>query len=181
MADEHSESREKTREPPPVEFIKPGEAQAPLPPRDQPAAWVPRPEDYQRPTAPWTPAAGPARPSNLPTAAGILLILAGVLGIVAALVAALNLPSVSDYANYTNASRNSPELIAFFQICGVLSIWSQGLAVLGGVMAYMRVNWRLTLVCAAFSILTLGFAFEASLLGTLGLVFVLISRRSFRS
>lgn len=182
MADEDSEKRDKPREfPPPVEFLKPGEAQAPLPPRDQSAAWVPRPEDYQRPTTPWTPPAGPARPSNLPTAAAILLILAGVLGIAATLVAALNLPSVSDYANYTNASRNPPELVAFFQVCGVLSIWSQALAVLGGVMAYQRMNWRITLVCAAFSVLTLGFAFEASVLGSLGLVFVLLSRKAFRS
>jgi len=36
-------------------------------------------------------------------------------------------------------------------------------------------------VCAAFSVLTLGFAFEASVLGSLGLVFVLMSRKAFRS
>lgn len=178
MAGEPSEEEKKKRSsPPPVEFVKPGEAQGPLPPRDQPAAWVPRPEDYQ-PPAGWTPApTGPPQPSNLPRIAGVLLVLAAALGMAGAISSAVNLPSVAEYANFTNGS---PAVIATIQVCGLISIWSQAMALLGGVMAFQRMNWKLTLVCAIFSLLTLGiFLFEASLLGLLGLILVVRARPYF--
>src|SRR5437667_10870967 len=53
MAGPDDEEQKKRPSPPPVEFVKPGEAPAHLPPRDQPpAAWVTRPEDYLRQVAP---------------------------------------------------------------------------------------------------------------------------------
>src|SRR5437660_11529721 len=83
MAEESGEEEPKKRPSlPPVEFLKPGETQGPLPPRDQlPAAWVPRPEEYQRPTS-WIPptSSAPRAPSNLPKIAGILLIVSAVVG-----------------------------------------------------------------------------------------------------
>lgn len=179
MAGEPSEEEKKKRpSPPPVEFVKPGEAQGPLPPRDQPAAWVPSPEDYRPPPA-WTPTPmGPPPASNLPKIAGVLLALAGVLGMTGAVYNAISLPSVTDYADYIN--NNSPEYVAALQICGLISIWSQAMALLGGVMAFQRMNWKLTLVCAIFSLLTLGiFLFEGSLLGLLGLILVVRARPYF--
>ncbi|MEK6986790.1 MAG: DUF6264 family protein [Candidatus Thermoplasmatota archaeon] len=182
MATDEPEAQKKPRqEPPPLEFVKPGEPQAPLPPRDQPpAAWVPQPEEFLRPQstlrrAP-TPVPGPARFSRL---AGIVLILAGTLGIAASVYQALNLPSVADYANFT--LNNTAAYVAFNQICGLISIWSQVAALLGGVMALQRLNWRLTLVCAVFAILTQGFVLEASFLGVLGLALVVVARNEFAS
>lgn len=178
MADEDPQPLAKRRvSPPPVEFLKPGEAQTPAP-QERPAAWVPRPEEYQAPSPSWTPPSAAKPRANLPTVAGVLLVLAGILGIASSVYSAVNLPSVAEYANFTN---NSPELIAFAQVCGLISIWSQAVAILGGVMALQRRNWRLTLVCAIFSVLTIGFLFEASLLGAFGLVLVLLSRSSFQA
>jgi len=83
MADAPNEEEQKKRSPPPpVEFLKPGETQGALPSRDQlPAAWVPRPEEYQRPTS-WTPptATGAPATSNLPKLAGVLLMISAVVG-----------------------------------------------------------------------------------------------------
>ncbi len=148
-----------------------------MPPRDQPAAWVPRPEDYRPPQA-WGPApTGPPPVSNLPKIAGVCLLLAGILGMAGAIYSAVTLPSVSDYASFLN---NSTTFIATIQICGLISIWSQAMALLGGVMAWQRMNWKLTLVCGIFSLLTLGIVyFEASLLGLLGLILVVRSRPHF--
>lgn len=173
-----SESDEKRKDsPPPVEFLRPGETQGP-PAQDRPAAWVPRPEDYQAPAPTWAPpAATPAR-SSWHLLAGALLIVAGLVGMASTVYSALNWPSLSDYANFTN---NSPELIALSQICALISIWSQAIAILGGVMAVQRRNWRLTVVCAIFSLLTIGFLLEASVLGGLGLILVFVSRRDFLS
>src|SRR5438034_10342378 len=73
MAGPDDEEQKKRPSPPPVEFVKPGEAPAPLPPRDQPpAAWVTRPEDYLRQVAP------PPQlraPGQIHRVAGILLML----------------------------------------------------------------------------------------------------------
>ena len=179
-SDSPEEEQKKRQSPPPVEFLKPGEAQAPLPPRDQPAAWVPRPEDYQPPPA-WTPPAGQGRgASNLPRIAGTLLAVSAILGMAGAIYNAVTLPSVADYANYTQ--NTSPALVAASQICGLISIWSQAMALLGGVMAYQRMNWKLTVVCAIFSLATLGFfLFEASLIGFLALIITIRARPFFIS
>src|SRR6059058_1804224 len=161
MADDPSEEEEKRRQsPPPVEFVRPSETQGPAPPRDQPpAVWVPRPEDYQVPPGWAGPAARPVGPSNLPKIAAVFLLLSGILGMAGAIINAVSLPSVSDYANFTNSS---PE----------------ALAILGGVMAWQRMNWKLTLVCAIFALFTLGyFLVDASLVGLVGLILTVLARR----
>ena len=172
MASDPSDDEKKRRDgPPPVEFLRPSETQGPAPPRDQPpAAWVPRPEDYQVPPS-W------AGPTARPKIAAVFLLLSGILGMAGAIANAVSLPSVADYANFTN---NSPEYVAIIQICGLVSIWSQALAILGGVMAWQRMNWKLTLVCAIFALFTLGyFLVDASLVGLVGLIFTVMARRYF--
>ena len=181
MADEPGDDQQKKRPSlPPVEFLKPGETQGPLPPRDQsPAAWVPRPEEYQRPSS-WTPPPTRAPPSasNLPKIAGVLLIASAVVGMSGAIYNAVTLPTPAEYANFMQG--NSPSTVALLQICGLISIWSQGLAFLGGVMAFQRMNWRLTLVCALFSLATLGFFYvEGSLIGLVGLLITIRARPYF--
>ncbi len=178
MAGDSSEEQKKRETPPPLEFLKPGEAQAPPTARDQPpAAWVPQPEEYQRPPQ-WTQPAGP-RPgvSNLPRIAGALLVLAGVLGMAGSIYSAVTLPSVAAYRSFLN---NSPAYVAIIQICGLIVIWSQAMALLGGVMAFQRMNWKLTLVCAIFSLATLGyFFFEASIVGLIALIVTIMARPHF--
>ena len=182
MADAPGEDEQKKRQsPPPVEFLRPGETQAPLPARDQtPAAWVPRPEEYQRPTSWMPPSSAAPATSNLPKVAGVLLITSAVVGMSGAIYNAVTLPSVAEYTNFTQG--NSPATVAFLQICGLISIWSQALAFLGGVMAFQRMNWKLTLVCALFSLGTLGFFYvEASLIGLIGLLITVRARPFFLS
>jgi len=95
-----------------------------------------------------------------------------------AIYQAVALPSVAEYTNFTQ--RNSPTTVALLQICGLISIWSQGLAFLGGVMAFQRMNWKLTLVCAIFSLATLGFFYvEGSLIGLVGLIVTIRARPYF--
>lgn len=179
MADSDSDGAGKKRqEPPPLEFLKPGESQAPPQEPQQPVAWVTRPEDYQRPTYP----AGPAPPRQVPTGsgrlakiAGIVLLLAGAFGIASVLAASLTPMPLSDYVNVSG----NPTNYAFNQICGIIVIWAQAAAVLGGIMALQRMNWKLTLVCAIFAMLTIGFIFEASFLGMVGFILVVMSRKAF--
>src|SRR5947207_6530245 len=79
MAGPDDEERKKRPSLPPVEFVKPGEAPAPLPPRDQPpAAWVTRPEDYLRQVAP---APQLRAPGQMHLVAGILLVLSALVAV----------------------------------------------------------------------------------------------------
>src|SRR2546428_10563049 len=86
MSSDSPDDEPKRREtPPPLEFVRPTEAQETPPPRDQtPAAWVPRPEEFgqrPRPQEPF-PQAWPqaARPSPRALLGGVLLILSGLIG-----------------------------------------------------------------------------------------------------
>lgn len=179
MADGDAGERDKKRqEPPPLEFLKPGETQTPPPAQQGPVAWVTRPEDFQRPTYP----VGPAPPRQPSTgwyglAAGILLLLAGGFGIANVIVSSVTPIPYSDYLKLTNDTTT----FVTNQVCNLISIWAQAAAVLGGVMALQRLNWKLTLVCAIFATLTVGFVLEASFLGMAGFVLVVLARNEFRS
>lgn len=181
MADGDADSPEKKRQqPPPIEFLKPGEPQTPSAPPDQPVAWVTRPEDYQVPAyaqgpAPPRPMAAPG--GRAPLFAGIALVLAGALGIASFVYQSFTPMSVGDYANFSSDVGN----FLLNQICGLIVIWGQAAAILGGIMAFQRMNWKLTLVCSILATLTIGFYFEASVLGMIGFVLVVVGRKNFLS
>ena len=181
MADDDSQRRDKQPVPPPIEFIGPNE-QPPTSttlPEQPPAAWVPHPDDYLQAARPRRAMKPEGAAGGLHRVGGILLLLAGLIGIAAQIYYAFNMPSVTDYANYT--VNNSALAVAFNQICGLISIWAQAAAILGGVMAFQRMNWRLAVACGVLSVLTYGFFAEASFLGVIGLLVVLRARREFVS
>jgi hypothetical protein len=182
MAEDSGEQEPRKRPaPPPVEFLRPGEEQAPLPPRDQtPAAWVPRPEDFRQPTGMKRPPSPTGIGPNLPRIAGILLLVSAVVGMAGSIYGAVHLPSVAQYADFTR--NNSPLTLAEIQICGLVSIWAQAMALLGGVMAFQRMNWKLTFVCALASLATFGFFYlEASVIGAVALLVTVRARPYFLS
>src|SRR5438034_10846069 len=99
MAGPDDEERKKRPSPPPVEFVKPGEAPAPLPPRDQsPAAWVTRPEDYLRQAAP---APQLRAPGQMHLVAGILLDLSVLVALGWTIALSILFVTPAQYANRT--------------------------------------------------------------------------------
>lgn len=193
MADEEAPPPERKRQaPPPIEFLKPGEEQTPQPSEPRPpAAWVTRPEDYQRPAYPPAPApprtAAGTNPMR-PKAAGILLIAAAAGSVAALLVASFPPLTPAQYAsyNYTNDTAS----YAINQVCNLFLIWAQAVMVLGGIMAFQRMNWRMTVGCAFFSMLMVGgFALAvldpvmlaASFLGIVGFILTVVAKPDFLS
>ncbi len=191
MADSDSTTPDKKRQqPPPIEFLKPGESQAPQQQPERPAAaWVTRPEDYQRPQyqQPATPPqAQPTGPGNRARAAGVLLILAAAISAGGFVLSIVVPPSVSDFINATN----NTSLYALSEVCSVLVVWGQAIMALAGIMAYQRINWRMAMSCAFFAMLMIGgFALAyldpvsigAAFIGVLGFVLTVTSRPEFRS
>ena len=102
------------------------------------------------------------------------------IGIAGSVYSTVYPPSPEEIANITAGL--DPATVTFLYICGLGSVYAQAFALLGGVLAYQGRSWKLVLVCALASLLTLGLVFfESSLLGALGLVLVLMSRREFVS
>lgn len=173
------EEPRKRPEAPPIEWLKPGETQAPAPEPSQPAAWIPRPEDYQRRAA-WPEPARPSPRRGLNRAAGVCLVLAGLIGIMGSVYSTVYPPSPEQVANLTAGL--DAATVTFLYLCGLVSVYAQAFALLGGVLAYQGRSWKLVLACAVMSLFSLGLVlFESSLLGALGLVFVLMSKRDFSS
>ncbi len=86
--------------------------------------------------------------------------------------------SEEDFEALTNISAAEQAAVTGFAL---VSIYSQAVAVLGGIMAIQRKNWKLAVVCGVFSLLTFGFFLLSSLLGLAGLLLVLGSRHEFTS
>lgn len=191
MADSDSTSPDKKRqEPPPIEFVKPGEEQPTQPPPQRSAAaWVTRPEDYQRPQyaqGPAPPRTQPQGTGSRPRLAGILLFAAAASSVGGILYSIYPPAPVSQYAAYINDT----SLYLLSQVCSIMVTWGQAIVVLAGIMAYQRINWRMAVGCAFFSVILLGafavatldlVAISASLLGLAGFVLAVVSRQEFRS
>lgn len=179
MADSGPDEQNRKRtEPPPIEFVRPGD-QSTTPPPQQPVAWVPRPEDFQRPTyAPPPTQAARGAPGRLATLAGVLLLASGVLGLFLTFSILMTVPTLQDYYNITNASSSD---LAQSAIEYILMFYGQALAFVGGAMALQRKNWRLALACAAFSVLGFGVLFLGSAASGLAVVFLYMGRREFTS
>ncbi len=194
MADSDSTSPDKKRqEPPPLEFMKPGEAAATPPPSDRPAAWVTRPEDYQQPVyaqPPAPPRTGQPAAGNRARIAGIVLFAAAAASAASFLIASLTPLSPSDYANATS----DLSVYELNQVCGLMVIWSQAAMAIGGIMVFQRMNYRLSVGLSFFALILLGgytvavlsFTFDpvlaiAAVLAIVGFVLAVVSRREFRT
>jgi len=182
MSSDSPHDEPKRREtPPPLEFVRPTEAQETPPPRDQtPAAWVPRPEEFgqrPRPQEPF-PQAWPqaARPSPRALLGGVLLILSGLIGAGSAYLAftqPLTAAQIGELQNMTASDLAANALLVS------LIFYAQAFAFLGGIMALQRKNWKLAVFCGAASLLNVGIFLLGSLAGLAGLVLIIISRREF--
>src|SRR5437867_3839969 len=147
MAGDSSDEDEKRRQsPPPVEFVRPSEAQRPAPPRDQPpAAWVPRPEEFGQPPQQPFPQAWPqvAPRTTRPIIGGALLIISGLLGMVSTYLIftqPLTAADVASIQNMTAGDLTANALLVF------AVVYAQAFAILGGIMAIQRKNWKLAVL-----------------------------------
>ena len=180
MAGDSSDEDAKRRQsPPPVEFVRPSEAQGPAPPRDQtPAAWVPRPEEFGQPPQQPFPQAWPqvAPRTTRPIIGGALLIISGLLGMVSTYLIftqPLTAADVASIQNMTAGDLTANALLVF------AVVYAQAFAILGGIMAIQRKNWKLAVLCGVVSLLNFGFFLIGTFLGLAGLIAIITSRRDF--
>jgi len=129
----------------------------PYPPYPSPPAWYPE-----------------KKKTNTALAAGVLLIIAGILA-VGNIIADIFLvssgnTSVSGYGGIANL------LIVCFTIIFVFAV----IAILGGVMAVKRKSWAVALIGSIFGLFTLGPLFVSSILSLIALILIVVSKEEFR-
>lgn len=112
--------------------------------------------------------------TNTSLAAGVLLIIAGILA-VGNIIADIFLvssgnTSVSGYEGIANL------LIVCFTIIFVFAV----IAILGGVMAVKRKAWGVALTCSILGLFTLGPLFISSILSLIALILIAVSKEEFR-
>ena len=126
--------------------------------------------------------AEPARPAGgarRVTWAGILLILAGIVGFIMAgytLATADEIMALAEeiYGSQVEGMESVVYVLAgFWAICGAMSM-------LGGLFALRRQHYALVVIGAVLAIFTGGFFFEGTIMGLIALVLVLRSRQEFR-
>lgn len=181
MSGDSAEEQEKRRRtPPPVEFVRPSEAaQGTPPPRDQPpAAWVPRPEEFGQPPQQPLPQAWPqaAPRSGRAIIGGALLIVSGLIGMASTFIIFTQPLTKADIATIQNMTAGDLAANALFVFAVV---YAQAFAILGGIMAIQRKNWKLAVVCGVASLFNFGFFLTGSLVGLAGLVSIITARRDF--
>jgi hypothetical protein len=121
-----------------------------------------------------TGASMPQQRSALPTAGGVLLIIAGVMGLIAWIYIAFlggaitQLPVAGAYVG------------GILIICGVIGIIFSILALVGGIVAVQRKMWGLALAGSILGLFTLGFFFISSILSLIALILIAISRSEFK-
>lgn len=134
--------------------------------------YQPPPQQYYAPP--------PKTKTGMPTAAGILLILAGiqalVMGILVAFVGSALMGS--DFSYYGDVSGYGFE--GLFLVCGVLLLVFGILAMVGGIFAVQRKSWGFALMGAIFGLFTIGFLFTGSILSLVALILLAVSREEFR-
>jgi hypothetical protein len=135
--------------------------------------------EYQTGSTPSDQIQQPSNPSMMPVISGVLLILAGLLGLLT-WTAAL---SVDTTMIQNILPSNSPitveQLQSFLLVCGIIGSIMSIIALAGGIVALRRRGWGLAIVGSILGLFTIGPYFLASILALIGLILLVISRKAF--
>jgi len=120
--------------------------------------------------------------SSKPIFGGIFLMMAGILGV----ITWLNFFDVIEATVYEPILLErfglfvSPELLSnVLVVCGVLGLFFSVLSILGGILSIKGKNWRITILCGIFGILTLGPYLSSTILSLVALFLISYSKDSF--
>lgn len=115
-----------------------------------------------------------------PTAAGILIIIAGILAIaMGALYMSLDVADFEDLGVALPPEFTAEDLAGLMDICGVVLFVFAIIAIIGGIFGIQRKHFGFAIAGGVFGLLGIGF-FLGSLLALVGLILVAISRREFQ-
>jgi len=114
-----------------------------------------------------------------PVVAGILLILAGVIGIVS-WAYMLGDGSIINYVLETSkAGMNEDQIRNAFITFGVIGIVLSVFSILGGILSIKRKKWKVIIVSSLFGLFIMGFFLLSSILCLLATILLIMSKNEF--
>jgi hypothetical protein len=116
----------------------------------------------------------------MPVLAGVLLVLAGLLGLLTwASALAVNTSMIQSFLP-PNSPITAEQLQSTLMICGIIGAILSIIALAGGIVALRRRGWGLAILGSILGLFTVGPYFLASILALIGLILLVISRKEFR-
>ncbi|UCF50594.1 MAG: hypothetical protein JSU91_03695 [Thermoplasmatales archaeon] len=118
--------------------------------------------------------------------AGILLIIAGILGIVnwiqIFLLDATTLGSFMDISQIQelNPSITYEQLLGLLKTCAIIGIIVSIFPILGGLLAIQKKLYYIALATSIIGLFSIGFMFTSSILSLIGLILLIMSKQSFQ-
>ena len=124
----------------------------------------------------------PKRGGMLPTAAGILLLIAGILGLLTWVAVLVVDPDIINTVLMNQAQELPIEAAQIYTImftCGVIGLIFSVFVVLGGIFSLMRKMWWFALLGSIFGLFVIGTVFVSSILSFISLILIILSKEEF--
>ncbi len=122
----------------------------------------------------------PKQPSSKPLIAGILLIIAGLLGLFTWSSALALDPSMIQTVLPADSPISAEQLQSFLTTCGIIGAVLSIFTLVGGIVALKRKAWGLAIIGGILGLFTIGPMLLGSIISLIGLILVAISRNDFR-
>ena len=119
-------------------------------------------------------------PSNRPLIAGILLIIAGLLGLLTWSSALALDTSMIENVLPPDTPITVEQLQSFLTTCGIIGCILSVFTLTGGIVAVRRKAWGLAVVGGILGLCTIGPFLLGSIIALVGLILVVISRKEFQ-
>ena len=119
--------------------------------------------------------------NNKPLIAGILLVIAGLLGIFIWVTASFTIDSsaIEPLLKQSGADISLEQFEYILNICTTIGLIISIFPILGGLFSIQRKNWSFCIVMAVIGLFTIGPLFISSLLSLIGLILIILSKNEF--
>src|SRR5512136_256898 len=122
----------------------------------------------------------PKQPSSKPLYAGIILIIAGLLGLFTwASAMALDITMIQNVLP-PESPITAEQLQSFLTTCGIIGAGLSIFTLAGGIVALKRKAWGLAVIGGILGLFTIGPFLLGSIISLIGLIIVIISRSDFQ-
>lgn len=128
----------------------------------------------------------PSKRSSIPTIAGFILIIAGVLAIFNWIqIFSLDSTTLESFVDITQIRELYPsityeQLLEFFHTCAIIGMIISIFPILGGLLAIQRKLFFIAVAGSIIGLFSIGILFSSSVLSLIGLILLIISRQKFQ-
>jgi hypothetical protein len=132
------------------------------------------------------PSQQPSDKNSFPFIAGLLLIIAGLLGLINwSQVFLLDVSTLGSFFDISQIQELYPsityeQLLGFMQTCAIIGIIISIFPILGGLLAIKKKLYYLAISCSIIGLFSIGIVLTSSILSLIALILLILSRKQFQ-